>query len=127
VNTEELLSLMVSFRRAYAKADREGLLAVVTDDFSWHQHTGTVSDVPTGRVLHGVDALLEEIAWRGEHWSDVTYNGLEERAAGNLLVQTFSIMGIADGAPFAADAVDLYPVREGRIAMKDTYWKYARS
>ena len=33
-----LLELMEQFRRAYGKADREGLLAVVTEDFEWHQH-----------------------------------------------------------------------------------------
>ena len=120
-----LLELMEQFRRAYGKADREGLLAVVTEDFEWHQHvTREVGDLPTGRVLVGVDALIDEITWRGEHWSEVRYADLEERAAGDdLLVQTFTISGKEDGQPFHARAVDLYPVVDGRIARKDTYWK----
>lgn len=126
LDTVEMLALMAKFRRAYGKADGAGLRAVVTDDFCWHQHTGEASQLPSGRVLSGVDALLEEISWRGEHWSDVSYIDLEERSAGDLLVQTFSISGFEDGKPFAADAVDLYPVRNGRIAMKDTYWKFLK-
>ena len=120
-----LLELMEQFRRAYGKADREGLLAVVTEDFEWHQHVAReVGDLPTGRVLVGVDALIDEIIWRGEHWSEVRYADLEERAVGDdLLVQTFTISGKEDGQPFHARAVDLYPVVDGRIARKDTYWK----
>jgi len=39
-------------------------------------------------------------------------------------VQTFTISGIDEqGRPFRSDAVDLYPLRDARIARKDTYWK----
>ncbi|MDG2276325.1 MAG: nuclear transport factor 2 family protein [Pseudomonadales bacterium] len=123
---DEMLALMAQFRRAYGNADGDGLRAVVTDDFSWHQHAGDPLELPGGRVLVGVDALLEEVNWRREHWTDVSYSRLEERSAGDLLVQTFSISGREDGHPFAADAVDLYPVVSGRIAMKDTYWKHRK-
>ena len=126
-NEQEMLELMKRFRIAYAKADREGLLAVTSEDFEWHQHYGADdSDRPNGRLLSGVDALLEEIAWRRAHWTDVSYDGLQERSAGDLLVQTFTICGKEDGVSFHADAVDLYPVRDGLITMKDTYWKYVR-
>jgi len=124
---KELLELMVSFRTAYAKRDREGLLAVTTDDFEWHQHVAAQeSDKPTGRVLHGIDELLAEIGWRQEHWQQVRYENLEERSAGDLLVQTFVISGLEDGIAFHANACDLYPVKNGRISRKDTYWKYLK-
>ena len=122
--SDPLLHLMTRFREAYAAADREALLAVTTPDFAWHQHAASNDgELPLGRVLTGIDALLAEIAWRREHWSDVRYDDLEERAAADLLVQTFTISGTSDGERFHAKAVDLYPVRDGRIARKDTYWK----
>ncbi len=118
---------MEGFRKAYGRANREQLLAVTSDDFEWHQHFATSDDhLPTGRILNGVDELLDEIAWRNEHWTDVKYEKLEERAAGDLLVQTFTVSGKQDGVPFHADAVDLYPVRDGRITCKDTYWKFKK-
>ena len=122
----DLLALMKKFRKAYAMADKDGLLASTSDDFEWHQHVGsTVDDLSTGRILRGIDALLDELAWRKQHWSEVTYSGLVERVAGDgLLVQTFTISGLEDGAAFSAKAVDLYPVEEGLITRKDTYWKY---
>ena len=64
---------------------------------------------------------------RGQDWQDVRYENMVERAAGTeLLVQTFTISGVDRGTPFHADVVDLYPVKDGRITRKDTYWKYQR-
>lgn len=125
INT--MLALMTAFRTAYLRADHAGLIEVTTEDFEWHQHTAnSESERPTGTVLKGIDALLAELTWRGEHWRDVSYSSLEERAAGDMLVQTFVIKGKEDGKPFHAKAVDLYPVVDGRIARKDTYWKYRK-
>ena len=124
---QQLLELMTSFRKAYSRGDRDGLLAVTTEDFQWHQHVGRdSSDQPTGRILHGVDELLTEVGWRQEHWREVRYENLQERSAGDLLVQTFVVSGLEDGVAFHARAVDLYPVTDGRISRKDTYWKYLK-
>ena len=121
---EELLALMKRFRLAYAKADREELLATTSAGFEWHQHRAhEYEQLPTGRVLHGVDAMLEEIAWRRQNWTDVSYEEMQERSTGDLLVQTFTISGKEAGQPFHAKVVDLYPVEGGLITRKDTYWK----
>ena len=86
---------MRAFKRGFAKVDRESLAAAVTDDFEWHQHYARGDeDLPTGRILVGVDALVAETQWRAEHWSSVRYENLEEREAGDLLVQTFTIQGV---------------------------------
>lgn len=56
---EQQLALMERFRMAYARQDRDELLATTTSDFIWQQHDAdTVDDLPAGRVLQGVDALL---------------------------------------------------------------------
>ena len=123
---QEALALMKDFRQALGAADKDRLKAVTSDDFEWHQHAAhDPEDRRTGRVLVGVDALLDEMAWRRENWQHVHYDGLNERSAGDLLVQTFTISGTDEnGEEFQADAVDLYPVRDGQISRKDTFWKY---
>ncbi|MBT5604251.1 MAG: SnoaL-like domain-containing protein [Gammaproteobacteria bacterium] len=125
---DDLLVLMQRFRVAYGSADKEGLLALTSDDFQWCQHVAQSTDeLPAGRTLQGVDALLDELAWRKQHWQEVRYSDLAERAAGDdLLVQTFTISGLQDGKPFNARAVDPYPVKDGLITRKDTYWKYLK-
>ena len=129
MTTEDALALMKRFRKAYAKADKAELMAVTSADFEWHQHFANDSEqTPNGRTLHGVEALLEEIAWRQQHWTGVTYSDLQERLAGDdLLVQTFIIKGQEDGQSFYAKAVDLYPIEQGRITRKDTYWKFIKT
>jgi ketosteroid isomerase-like protein len=124
----ELLVLMKRFREALFDANREELLAITSDDFEWCQHFArNAEELPNGRTLGNVDAMLKELAWRAEHWRKVRYSELVERVAGDdLLVQTFRISGLEDGKEFLAKAVDLYPVRDGLIARKDTYWKHLK-
>ena len=125
MTNEELLQLMKRFRVAYGTANRQDLLATTTSDFVWHQNVAmSDEDLPTGRILTGVDALLKEIARRGQQWKNVRYENMQERATADMLVQTFTISGEDNGKTFYANAVDLYPVKDGLIAKKDTYWKY---
>lgn len=116
---------MTRFRHAYAKAEHDLLSEVLADDFVWHTHTFP-ADAPlsTGRVINGVDAMVEELVWRKENWTDVRFEGLQERFAPSLVTQTFTISGLDRGTPFNVAAVDLYDLTDDqRIAKKDTYWK----
>lgn len=121
----DYLDLMLDFRRAFSRADRNGLVAVLSDDFEWHTHTfDPEAPLPTGRIIAGVDAVLAEIEWRRAHWTDVRYDGLVERCAPGLVTQTFTVSGSDRGRRFKVAAVDLYTITEDRrIARKDTYWK----
>ncbi|MBT3535297.1 MAG: SnoaL-like domain-containing protein [Rhodospirillaceae bacterium] len=122
---EEMLELMKRFRRGYAKADQEGLAAATTDDFEWHMHYGEPgTDSPTGRVVKGVDGVMKEIAWREANWKNVTYENMVERPAGDVILQMFTTKGTDEhGTDYHLNVVDVYPVRDGRIYRKDTYWK----
>jgi ketosteroid isomerase-like protein len=116
--------LMTRFRRAYAAADPDQLGGVLTDDFVWHMHWFSADDpTPTGKVLHGIDEMVEQLQWRQANWTDVRFDGLLERFAPDLVTQTFRISGADRGTPFNVDVVDLYDVVDGRIQRKSTYWK----
>jgi ketosteroid isomerase-like protein len=119
---EEMLFVMAEFRKGYGMGDKERLLAVTTQDFEWHQHNG--GEGPTGRVIKGIGGLLEELTWRQAHWRDVTYENLTERAAGDVILQMFTTRGVDENdISYHVNVVDVYPVREGLICRKDTYWK----
>ncbi len=123
---KEMLELIARFRKAYGAADREGLASVITDDFEWRQHKGdAATDGPAGRVIKGLDGLLAELAWRKKNWHNVVYRDLVERSAGDVILQMFTVSGTDEnGRDFHVSAVDVYPVRDGQISRKDTYWKY---
>lgn len=116
---------MRRLRRGFAKADRSELEAAVTDDFEWHMHwQESPDDEPTGKVLRSLDEVMVEIERRRDQWSDLSYDRVEERYTDDMIVQTFVVSGIdADGRRFSSEAVDLYPLRDGRITRKQTYWK----
>ncbi len=118
-------AVMKAFKRAFAKADEDGLAEVVTDDFEWHMHWYLPDDPqPTGNVATGVDAVMAEIAWRAANWSEVRFDGVTEEYVDDLVVQTFRISGRDHaGDRFEVDAVDLYRIADGRLTLKDTYWK----
>jgi ketosteroid isomerase-like protein len=113
------------FKRAMFRADADALAEVVTDDFVWEMHAGATGDEPHGRVLHGPTEMAAETERRRREWSDVTYDDVDERMAGDdLIVQTFLVSGVdSRGERFAVRAVDLYPLRDGKVAAKRTYWK----
>ncbi len=119
--------LMTRFRWAYVSMSTEGLTEVLAPGFRWNLHYFNVDDpLPTGRVLNGLDEMIEELRWRKKNWARVRFSFLAERFAPRLVVQTFrmSAIDVNDGRTFKVDAVDLYDIMDGRILTKSTYWKY---
>lgn len=122
----ERLQLVETFRVGFHRVDEELLRSVLTEDFVWHLHyNAPVPDGPTGKVLHGVEALVGELKRRREQWRDTWFEDLRERTVGDDgILQTFTATGKDEqGKPFHVNVVDLYDVRDGRISKKDTYWK----
>lgn len=119
--------LMTRFRWAYVSMSTEGLTEVLAPGFRWNLHYFNVDDpLPTGRVLNGLDEMIEELRWRKKNWARVRFSFLAERFAPRLVVQTFrlSAIDVKEGRTFKVDAVDLYDIMDGRILTKSTYWKY---
>ncbi len=116
---------MRAFKRGFGKVDRDSLASAVTDDFEWHMHwSESDDDRPTGRVLRGLDEVMAEIERRRDTWTELSYVDVEERYTDDMVVQTFVVSGVdSTGRRFSSAAVDLYPLRDGRIARKQTYWK----
>ncbi len=132
MTTDGIEAVMRDLKRGFARADRESLARAVTDDFEWHLHwfdDGGAGgegpdDRPTGRILRGLDQVMAEIERRRDHWHELRYDDVEERYTDDLVIQTFVVSGVdANGRRFHNAAVDLYPIRDGRIARKQTYWK----
>ena len=114
--------IMNEFSIAYLKSDREALAAVLTDDFVWHVHDG--EDSAHGKTYHGVDAMLTVLAQRAEDWSDTSYSEIEFHASGDRVFQQFRVKGNDRRfGRFDSYGIDIYVIRDGRIASKDSYWK----
>lgn len=123
--TVDLETLMRHLKRGFARADRDEIAQAVTDDFEWHVHWQEgQGDTPTGKVLRGLDEVMTEIERRRDNWTELRYDDMHERYLDDLVIQTFVVSGVDEhGDRFSTAAVDLYPVRDGRLARKQTYWK----
>jgi len=120
---EEVMALMRAFGKAFNRADIDGILACVTDDFEWRQAVGP--EAPHGRIVAGRDAVRQALAERDRSYRDMRFSDAEVFMAGDdRVVGTFRATGkYASGESLDVRGVDIYTLRDGLIAAKDSYWK----
>ena len=112
------------FGKAFNKADVEEIAACVTDDFEWRLNAGAAGGAPGGRVLSGKDALRAHFADRSRAHREARFSEARIHRSGDKLFGTFRVTGIDHaGKPFDRYGIDLYEVRGGKIALKDSYLK----
>jgi len=115
-------TLVVRFLEGFATADSAALSAVVSNDFTWHLHTRQ-GDY-RGRTVSGVGAMIGILQERRLAWRDVRYADVRLIASGDQVFQTYRVTGNdLESGPFDATGVDLYEIRDGKITLKDSYWK----
>jgi ketosteroid isomerase-like protein len=119
----ELQALFRRFGKAFNAGDVDAIAACVTPDFRWIMARGP--DAPHGRLVEGRDALRAALAERGQELEGVRFSEAEVFAAGDFVVGTFRMTATrrSDGAPVDLRGCDIYTLRDGLIASKDSYWK----
>ena len=109
------------FGKAFNKADVEEIAACVTEDFEWRLNAG---GAPSGAVLKGKDALRAHFADKSKAHREARYSEARIHRAGDKLFGTFRVTGVDHaGQPFDRYGIDLYELRDGKIALKDSYLK----
>ena len=120
---DEAMDLLRRFGKAFNRADVEDILACVTEDFVWVQATG--SDAPDGQIVRGAEEVRHALAARAKVVRDVRFSETKVHHVPGRIIGTFRAKGIyvADGTAYDVRGVDIYTVRDGLIASKDSYWK----
>ncbi len=118
-------AIMARFGKAFFRRDRALLADAITEDAQWHFAFGP--DAPDGRVRVGVDGFLQGAAENDALFERLRFEHVVCRALGDdALVMTYLLDGKhRDGAPFRLRGVELITVRDGKIALKDVFWKQA--
>jgi len=119
----ELQALFRRFGRAFNAGDVEAIAACVTPDFRWIMARGP--EAPHGRIVEGREALRTALAERERELSGVRFSEAQVFAAGEFVVGTFRMTATrrSDGAAVDLRGCDIYTLRDGLIASKDSYWK----
>ncbi|MBI3068009.1 MAG: nuclear transport factor 2 family protein [Betaproteobacteria bacterium] len=118
----DTMELLKKFGKAFNAADIAGILDCVTDDFEWVMARGP--QPPHGRIVRGKDAMAAALAERSRELSGMRFSETEVFAAGDRVIGTFRATATrADGTWFDVRGCDIYVIRDGKIARKDSYWK----
>jgi ketosteroid isomerase-like protein len=115
--------VVAQFAGAYFSKDRVRLAGAITKDAEWHFAFG--NDGPHGRVRVGLDGFLQGIAENEALFERLRFDEVLVRAFGDSqIVMTYLANGrYREGEAFALRGIELITVRNGRVAVKDVFWK----
>lgn len=122
----EIRTLMAAFGSAFRAGDADGVAACLAEDFTWRLPTGTGN--PEGDVLHGKEAvrryLLERFARAAGSHGDVAFSDSRMEICGDAVLLHYRVKGtMEDGRPVDAVGLDLFRFADGKMRVKDAYWK----
>lgn len=116
------MTVLKAFGKAFNAGDVEGILAQVTDDFEWRLHEGPVA--PDGAVVRGRDEVRAALEARADRIESIRFSETEVLFGEDHVVGRFRAAGAyRDGRPIDVRGIDVYAFRDGKIAVKDSYWK----
>lgn len=116
------MDLLRRFGKAFNKGDIDGILACVTDEFEWRLASGP--DAPDGKVVRGKEAVRRALEERDREIAEMRFSETSVTIAGDTVFGAFRATGrTRDGRSIDRRGLDIYRIRNGKIALKDSYWK----
>jgi ketosteroid isomerase-like protein len=121
VQSEEQMThqLIDRFNQIFNRHDADALAALLTDDTVFED----TSPAPDGQQIEGKAAVVE--FWRG--WfarnADARFDAEEIIVCGNRAVVRWVYRKLRNGQPWHLRGVDIFTVRNGKIAAKLAYVK----
>jgi ketosteroid isomerase-like protein len=108
-----------SFNEVFNRRDADGLAALLTDDTVFED----TSPAPDGRRIEGKAAVVK--FWRGWFVSnpDARFEAEEVIVSGNRAVVRWIYRKMRNGQPWHLRGVDIFTVRDGKVAAKFAYVK----
>ena len=108
-----------SFNEAFNRHDADGLAKYLTEDTVFED----TSPAPDGRRIEGKAAVVE--FWRGlfARNADARFEAEEVIVSGNRATVLWVYHKMRDGQPWHLRGVDIFTVRDGKVAAKLAYVK----
>lgn len=119
--TDKAEALLRAFAAAWNRHDIEGLLALVTEDCVFETAAGPTAH---GAIFAGKAALRQAFPAAWTTWPDARWEEAVHVVAGSRAFSEWTFRGTsAAGTAIEVRGVDLFELRDGLIARKDTYRK----
>ncbi|WPB83820.1 nuclear transport factor 2 family protein [Sediminicoccus rosea] len=114
-------TLLRDFAAAWNRHDIEGLLALVTEDCVFETAAGPTAQ---GSIFAGKAALRAAFPAAWQTWPDARWEDAVHVVAGSRAFSEWTFRGTdRAGSGVEVRGVDLFEIRDGLIARKDTYRK----
>ncbi len=117
----ELLTLLDRFADAWNRHDLDALMSMMTDDCVFDASAGPDVNGQRSEGRQAVRAAYAAVfeAFQDAHWANPTHF-----IAGNRAVSQWTFTGTnRDGRRVEVNGCDLFTLREGKIAVKNSYRK----
>jgi ketosteroid isomerase-like protein len=116
-------ALLAAFSKALFKRDVDAIYRTVTPDFIWRLPIGLERTV--AREIASREQLAAYFDERERMYEGMRFNDVVYHHAPEATFMTFRVVAVRKdgGAPVDALGMERYLFRDGRIALKDAYWK----
>lgn len=123
MSNDVALQLLKKLGKGFNNHDVNAILECVTDDFEWILAEGP--DAPHGKIIRGREGVAATMAERAKAIPELRFSETDLIYAGDRVIGTYRVTGrYADGRKIDARGCDVYVIRDGKIARKDSYWKH---
>jgi ketosteroid isomerase-like protein len=115
--------LLTAFSKALFARDVEGIYRTVTPDFVWRLPVGP--DAPVAREISSPEQLAAHLDGRERMYDGMRFRDVVYHHAPDATFMTFRVVAKRKDGGASVDALGMerYLFRDGRIALKDAYWK----
>lgn len=118
---DDAMRMLKSIATAFDEHDLEGIMVHFADDAVFEGPRGTD---PWGTRVVGRDAVREAFAGRFAGIPDVRYQQDRHFVDGDRGASEWTLSGTTtDGLRIEIRGCDLWTFRDGKVVMKDSYWK----
>jgi steroid delta-isomerase-like uncharacterized protein len=102
------------YSRAWAERDADAILALHTDDTVFHMHGYAEPATGAAAVRVTIAALFDQSP-------DLRFEPRRAHFGEDHFVSEYELSGTIGGRSFACEGVDVFTMRDGLIARKDSY------
>jgi steroid delta-isomerase-like uncharacterized protein len=110
----EQIDLATRYSAAWAGHDPDAIVAMHTEDTVFHMHGMAEPAIGAAATRDAIAALFVQAP-------DIRFQRKTVYFGEGHIVTEYVVSGTVGGVPFACDGVDVFRLRDGRIARKDTY------
>jgi ketosteroid isomerase-like protein len=118
---DEKLAMLEAIAQAFDRHDLDAIMAHFADDAVFESPRGPN---PYGNRFSGRDAVREAFAGRFAGIPDVRYGDDRHFVDGDRGASEWTLSGTTtDGQRIEVRGCDLWTFRDGKVVVKDSYWK----